>query len=77
MPTEDKYKSVKTCNPRINSLIIDTPGALAVMETLGWVHEDEKLICKQPQTMSQVRDHAVSLIMRTEHFTLGWWCSRS
>jgi hypothetical protein len=54
MPTEEKYKSVKASNARISSLIIDTPGALAVMETLGWVHEDEKLICGAPQTMSQV-----------------------
>ena len=54
-PNDDKYKSVKTSNPKIHSLIIDTPGALDAMKELGWAQEEETLRCEKPLTMAHVR----------------------
>lgn len=54
-PSEDKYKSVKTSNPKINSLIMDTPGALDAMKELGWTEQEESLRCGKQLTMAHVR----------------------
>jgi PUB domain len=53
-PNEEKYKSVKTTNAKVNALIVNSPGALEAMQSMGWQHEEEVLRCPKAPTMAQV-----------------------
>lgn len=57
MPKEEKYRSLKLTNDKIKRLIVDTPGAMAVLTELGWEDEDGVLVCKRNMTMAQVCCH--------------------
>lgn len=56
MPTEEKYKTIKTTNKKIKEAILDAPGGLEVLRQLGWAETDsgEELKCTRPMTMAQV-----------------------
>ncbi|CAK0733915.1 hypothetical protein CVIRNUC_000354 [Coccomyxa viridis] len=40
-PTEDKFRRVKLSNPKIKAALVDVPGALQALLTLGWAQEQE------------------------------------
>jgi PUB domain len=58
-PTDDKFKSVKLSNTKINAALVSISGAMEAMEALGWHVEDDMLVCNGKANMQQVRREPV------------------
>jgi len=41
-PREDKYRKIRLTNAKINQLIMESTGALGVLQVMGWVEGDEE-----------------------------------
>lgn len=60
-PTEEKYRKIRLGNPKIEEAIVNVPGAMELLISMGWqynVEEDAEHLTLPPKVKLQFQQHA-------------------
>jgi len=70
-PTEAKFRKINLANEKIKLAVGDVPNAVALMQQMGWVHEEGSLVL--PASVRLAHEvHVVGIIDAQDHYkTLG------